>query len=114
MWGLLFLFVLVYTALAVALAVAAAWEQGYFYERTVEGVGWRSAAAAGVLTSFIAVWAVLEWRIPGRFDSIFAVTPYEVRQFDQFWSERKTDTGTIETLFRRHIVPPGRVEYVDE
>lgn len=52
-------------------------------------------------------------RWPDRFDSAFTFSPYQIRQLDQFWSEKKGDTGTSETLFRRRVVPPGRVEYVD-
>jgi hypothetical protein len=111
--GLIFYWLLVWAGLAVALAVVSGWVQGYFYEQPLERLGWRSFAGGTVLAVLLALGAGLAARWPDRFDSAFTLSPYQIRQLEQFWSEKKGDTGTGETLFRRRVVPPGRVEYVD-
>jgi len=114
MFPLLLLFALIFAGLAVIVAAASRWGQGYFYERPVDGLAWRATAVAGGVTAFLGLWAFIEAKSPGRFDSLFSFSSKEEKEFDRFWSERKTAVGVTETEFHRHTVPPGRVEYLDD
>lgn len=110
---LLLFLVLVFGCLAAVFAIAGGWMHRSYYENPIEGLAWRAPAAAGILTAFLGLAAWLNSRAPGRFESPFQFTLIDSQEFDQFWTEKKSDTGTVETLFRRRTVPPGRVEYVD-
>ncbi len=113
MTALLLFFLLLFVGLAVVLAVVASLMHTSFYEQMVEGIGWRAPAAAAGVVGFLALWAFIETKAPGRFDTFFRFSASNDRHFDQFWSEKKSEAGTTETLFRSRIIPPGRVEYVD-
>jgi len=113
MLGFILFGLLAWVGLAVVLAVVTGWVHGYFYEQPLAHLGRRGFVAGTILAALLAGGAALAGRWPGRFDSLFALSPYDVSQFEQFWSEKKADTGTTLTLFQRRVVPPGRVEYVD-
>jgi hypothetical protein len=113
MTELLLLFALVFAGLTATLAVVTSLMHTSFYERRVDGMTWRAPAAAAVITGFLAVWAYVELKSPGRFDSLFRFSAADDRQLEQFWSEKKSEGGVNLTLFHRRFVPPGRVEYAD-
>jgi hypothetical protein len=113
MYELLLAFTIVLVGLAVILAVVAALMHSGFYEQPVEGIAWRAPVAAVAITAFLGIWAFIEVKAPGRFDSFFRFGATDERQFEQFWSERKSEAGTTETVFHRQFVSQGRVEYVD-
>jgi hypothetical protein len=101
MLPLILTFVFLFVGLAVLIYITTQWGQGYFYESTVDGVAWRSVALAGAVTAFFGLWAIIENKAPGKFDSLFSFSARESRQFDHLWSERKGPTGTTETKFTR-------------
>jgi hypothetical protein len=113
MTELLLVFGLVFIGLAVTAAVVAALMHNGFYEQPVEGMAWRAPVAAAAITAFLGFWALIEHKSPGRFDSLFSFGATSDKQFEQFWSERKSGAEVTETLYHRHFVPPGRVEYID-
>jgi hypothetical protein len=113
MTAFLLLFALIFSSLAVLLAIVASLMRTCFYDRPVNGLAWRAPIAAATITGFLGLWSFLESKSPGRFDSLFRFSPSEDRELEQFWSEKKTDGGATQTLFDRRIVPSGRVEYAD-
>jgi hypothetical protein len=110
---LFLLFLLSYVGLAVVLAIVASLMHSSFYDQMLEGTSWRAAAVAACIVGFLGLWAFIEHNSPSRFDSLFRYSSAKDIQFEQFWSERKTEVGTTETLFRRRILPGGRVEFAD-
>ncbi len=113
MTALLLFFLLLFVGLAVVLAIVASLMHTSFYEQPLEGITWRAPTAAAGIIAFLALWAFIEFKAPGRFDTFFRYSASNDRQFEQFWSEKKSEAGTTETLFRSRVIPPGRVEYVD-
>lgn len=113
MIDLALLMLLVFAGLSAVLATVAALVHSGFYEQPVEGIAWRAPAAAAAITGFLMLWAYLHGRMPDRFDSLFRFSASADQQLEQFWSERQLEGGTQLTLFRRRIVPPGRVDYID-
>lgn len=107
------LLLLLFACLSAAIAAATAWAQTAYYERQVDGIVWRAPAAAGVLTLFLAAALFLDAKFPNQFGSVFQFPIMNTTEFEQFWSERTTDEGKSETLFRRQYIPPGRFDYVD-
>lgn len=104
---------LVAACLGVALAITGRLAQTWFYEQVFEGMPIRAAIAAAVLTLTLGGWAMIERQKPGLFDSLFRYSASDSVTFDQFVTEKLVDGRTVETLFRKRVVPPGRVEYVD-
>ena len=58
MLPLILTFAFLFVGLAVLIVLATQWGQGFFYETTVKGVAWRSAAAAGAITAVFGLWAL--------------------------------------------------------
>lgn len=110
----LFLYVvLLYAGLTVVLAIVASLMYSSFYDQMLEGLVWRALLASFGIVAFLVIWALIESRWPGRFDSLFRYSSSNDIQFEQFWSEKQSDAGVSESLYRRRIVPPGRVEYTN-
>lgn len=113
MTGLLLFFLLLLVGLAVVLAIVASLMHASFYDQMLEGMAWRSLLASAGIVAFLALWAFIESKAPGRVDSLFRYSSANDTQFEQFWSEKKTEAGVTESLFRRRILSGGRVEFAN-
>lgn len=89
--------------------------QGYLYESVADGLVWRAAAGAGVVTAFLALWNVLHARQPESFDSLFTFSASESRTYQKFVSVRAPANGLpgVETTYSLYRLPSGQVEYRD-
>ena len=89
--------------------------QGYIYDAPSEGLGWRAPASAGVLSAFLLVWLIIDYRSPNSTDTVFNFTSQRTTPFTKFWSVRKNESGEQqEILFEKHTGPNGRIEFRDE
>jgi hypothetical protein len=113
MTSVLLFLALIAFGLAVGIYLVTSWAQAAFYEQVVEQLPARAGVAAAALTLVLALWAFIEAKSPGRFDSLFAYSASDSITFDEFVSERNADGQIVATTFRKRVVPPGRVEFVD-
>src|SRR5262245_52048268 len=81
--------------LAVLFWVGTVTIQGYWYSEPTPGIAWRAPAAAAVITVFVGLWCILNWRgsDPDResvpYDTInnFSASEAEpAKGFPRFWS----------------------------
>lgn len=112
MLGTLLIVALIAVAVGVLFAIGTVVLQGYLYSQPVEGIAWRSATAGAIVGLFFAFWCYLEANWPGRFDTLLNFSPRDVRVFDQFWSEKSSDRGKQEILYRRGKDSRGRIRYL--
>jgi hypothetical protein len=73
--NLVLLLLLVWFCLCVFLAAWALFFQGYIYTEPSEGLAWRAPAAGTVLALFVALWVLLDYRAPGRYQTVFEFSP---------------------------------------
>lgn len=108
--GLLLTFLLIFLGLATLLWAGALFFQGYIYSEPAPGLYWRAAAAAAVLTLFLAFWCFLDYRQPGRYRATwFEATATEDEVFDKFWAVK----GKREILYEARKNARGQIEYSD-
>lgn len=60
----------------------------WLYSTPPERVGVRALAAAAVLTLFLSFWTLLDRKNPGRYDTFFDFTAYDIQDFDTFEAVR--------------------------
>src|SRR5262245_52443457 len=97
----IFPYILVFVGMAVILAIATRWAQGFFYENVVSVLTWRSVVVAAAVTAFFGAWAVIERNAPGKFDSLFNFSARDDKWVPYFWAEKKGTTGAAEAKFSR-------------
>jgi hypothetical protein len=101
---LVLIFLIVFGALTLILWTGTLALQGLLYSEPVANLRWRAPAAAGAMTLFLILWALLDYttldlnQIDLPFDTIFRFNATEVYQAREFRSVK--DSG--ETLFKRH------------
>lgn len=107
MFGLFFVYLLVFAALAVLLFAGSLWLQGYLYSEPADQMYWRAPAAAGGITLFLAFWGFLAYRSPGDHAAQF-----------QFSSQGKdTEFTKMKAVYSDRTVEvtraPGQRNYLD-
>jgi hypothetical protein len=108
--GLLLLLVVIFLSLTGALWIGSVFLQSAFYSDVQAGMVWRAPAAALVLTLFLGVWMMLDYRAPGSFNTLLQFSATEDHQSDKIWSVK--NGKEIPYTLRRNY--QGRVEYRDE
>ncbi len=84
--------------------------QGYIYSEPVDGLYWRAPLAGLILTLFATFWCRLDYRSPGKYNTLFDFSARENEEFPKFWSLKKGK----EILYVRKTIGQGRIEYRDE
>jgi hypothetical protein len=108
--GLLVTALLVFLGIAVFLWAGTLFFQGYIYSEPVSQLYWRAPAAGAILALFLAVWCLLDYRSPGRYNATwFEPTASDEEVFDKFWSVK----GNREILYQARKDASGLIEYRD-
>lgn len=93
--------------------------QALLYNDPVAGLLWRAPAVAAILTGFVGLWCLLDYRsleptdtvLP--LDTVFRFQPTQVREVDRFWSVYSVGEGK-EILYKKHDTGrPGSYEFRD-
>lgn len=113
MLSLIFTLLFIAVGAGVIVAVTTIILQGYWYTSQVEGVGWRSVVCGATVGLYFAIWCWIEAKAPARFDTLIQFVPRETVEFDQIWSVRKSDRGTVEIPYRRTRTSRGTLMFVD-
>src|SRR3954469_21078736 len=113
MLGVLLIVVLIGAGVAMLVAAGTLVIQGYLYSEPVGGLAWRAPAVGAVASLFFGAWCALEWRSPGKYDTLWNFSTRDVRTVDQFWSERTNGPNKEEVLYRRQTADRGTIRYVD-
>jgi hypothetical protein len=88
--------------------------QGYIYDSPTDGLAWRAPAAAGLLSAFLFVWMIIEYRRPNSTDTIFNFSSLQSVKFEKFVSLRKNETGEEQEIpYERRTMASRRDEFVD-
>ena len=109
MFGLLFVFVVIFLASAVVLWGGTYVLQAYIYSNPTPDLFWRAPLAAAIVTAFLAFWISLDYRSPGSFNTLFEFSAREDQSYDKFWSVKNKQ----EIPYVSHKIAQGRFEYRD-
>jgi hypothetical protein len=82
---LILVLLLVWFVLTVVLAAWTLWFQGYIYSEPVGEIYWRAPAAGTALALFLCLWAVLDYRVPGRYRALFEFSGREGHNYDELY-----------------------------
>jgi hypothetical protein len=89
--------------------------QGYIYDSPTDGLHWRAPAAAGLLTAFLFVWMVIEYRRPNSTDTIFNFSGLRSAEFNKFISVRKNEANQEQEIaYERQTMGPDRIRFLDK
>jgi hypothetical protein len=98
--GLYLTFLLLWAVLVVFFWAATLWFQNYIYTEAAAHMHWRALAAGTILTLFYALWGFIDYRVPGRYLSLFDFSAQEtIGPFKEIWAVQ----GKKETLYK--LVP---------
>lgn len=117
MFGLIAILILIFLALAVIFVAGTLFLQSNIYSEPTTGILWKSAASAGILAVFYAMWVFLDYKTldPNRndhpYDTLFRFSPTETRQVDRFVARIGNKEITY-TLSRGGSL--GSPQYIDE
>lgn len=99
MFNLVVVLLVVFAVLSLLLAAWTMFFQGYIYSEPGEGIAWRAPAAGAVLSLFLCVWIVLDYRSvekpsdEGRYRSLHEFSARETETYEKL---------TILTQDRKH------------
>jgi hypothetical protein len=83
--SLFLIFLLIFFVLAVFLTAWTLWFQAYIYSEPAEQLYWRGPAAAGVLTLFLAVWVLIDYRSPGNYRTLAEFSAPDPKVYEELW-----------------------------
>jgi hypothetical protein len=62
--------------------------QGYLYQEPADRLPLRALAGAVLVSSFVALWVMIDARAPGKYDTFFRFSPYQTKEFTEFEAVR--------------------------
>jgi hypothetical protein len=90
--GTLLILLVVWGGLVAMLWAGTLVLQAYVYEEATSGLAWRAPAAAGALTLFFALFALLHYHNPDTFDTLTNFSDAKTTDFDRLWAVKKGGT----------------------
>lgn len=112
MASVILIFVVVWAALLVVLWAGTNWLQSALYTEPAGKLGWRALATATVLVAFMAFWALLSNRAPGRYAPVFLFSFTEVKEFPELRAVIRRDGKETQERYRLRKDARGRSEYL--
>lgn len=109
MSNLWLILVLAFFGMSILLWAGTLFFQGYIYSEPVNGLYWRAPLAGLILTLFTAYWCWLDYRAPGKYNTLFEFSAREEEAFKKFWSVKKGK----EVPYVAKTTGQGRTEYRD-
>ncbi len=109
MVGLVLLLLLTWFVLGVLLAAWTLWFQAYIYNEPVEAIYWRAPVAGAVLTAFLSLWVMLDYRAPGRYRELHGFSGVEYLDFTELQVPNRD--GKVQTYMRQNTAR-GQPQYL--
>jgi hypothetical protein len=109
--GLFGVYLLLWAVLVILFYVGTLWFQGYLYSEPVASVWWRAPAAGTLLALFLALWAWVDYRDPGRYVTLFLFSPTNEKDFPELTIVTHKDGRANETRYRLGKNVQGLPEY---
>ena len=106
---LILVLLVVWFVLTVVLAAWTLWFQGYIYSEPVGEIYWRAPAAGTALALFLCLWAVLDYRAPGRYRALFEFSGREDHK--PYEELRIPGEGGVEDVYKLKPSARGREYY---
>lgn len=114
MLGLLLILLFVWVALLALFWASGSFLQSLLYNDPVEGLMWRSAVAATLVAGFFGAWCFLDYRYPGRHDTLFRFSASDDKRFSKLWAEKDKELVPYrERLSSQGERMPVRIDYVE-
>jgi hypothetical protein len=118
-FGLIFIFFVVFVSLTVVLWVVALVIQNLLYSEPIGQLYWRAPAASAALMALVGLWCLLDFLAvdPAKpdipYDTLRCFSPVDTKEVDQFWAVQNGK----ETLFKKRTLSDGKkniIEYRDD
>ncbi|HEY8504846.1 MAG TPA: hypothetical protein VIL46_09710, partial [Gemmataceae bacterium] len=72
--------------------------QGYLYNLPASRLELRAVAAGTAMGLFLTGWVWLDQKNPGRYDTLFDFSQYDIKRFDRFEAVKKNRAGVEKTV----------------
>jgi hypothetical protein len=107
--SLILVLVVVWVVLSLVLAAWTLWFQAYIYSEPVEQIYWRAPAAGTALALFLCLWAFLDYRAPGRFQTLTTFSSSDAKTYNEL---RVPNPAGGEDVYKMRKTAQGRPEYL--